>query len=118
MAADLWALGCFLHELAYDELAFGDASEAMLRSLSGRGAGSRNASALRATPNGKKNSKEHGFPNPILGIDALVRDLCKLDPDDRISAAEAQKRALRLIKDPNDFPKQQQQQQVLSLIHI
>ena len=94
------------------ELAFGDASEAMLRSLSGRGAGSRNASALRATPNGKKNSKEHGFPNPILGIDALVRDLCKLDPDDRISAAEAQKRALRLIKDPNDFPKQQQQQQV------
>lgn len=112
MAADLWALGCFLHELAYDELAFGDASEAMLRSLSGRGAGSRNASALRATPNGKKKSKEHGFPNPILGIDALVRDLCKLDPDDRISAAEAQKRALRLIKDPNDFPKQQQQQQV------
>ena len=43
--------------------------EAMLRSLSGRGAGSRNASALRATPNGKTFSKEHLFPSPILGIE-------------------------------------------------
>ena len=112
LAADLWALGCFLHELAYDELAFGDASEAMLRSLSGRGAGSRNASALSATPNGKKFSKEHEreFPRQIPGIDALVRDLCKLDPDDRISASEAQNRALRLLTDLNDFPKQREEQ--------
>jgi len=112
LAADLWALGCFLHELAYDELAFGDASEAMLRSLSGRGAGSRNASALSATPNGKKFSKEHEreFPRQIPGIDALVRDLCKLDPDDRISASEAQNRALRLLSDLNDFPKQREEQ--------
>jgi len=96
-ASDLWALGCFLHEIAYDELAFGDASEAMLRSLSGRGAGSRNAQAIQS-----KNDSQ--FPRKIDGIDALVRDLCKICPDERISAKEAKERALRIIKDPNDFP--------------
>ena len=84
----------------------------MLRSLSGRGAGSRNASALRATPNGKKNSKEHGFPNPILGIDALVRDCVNSIQTIESALQRHKKEALRLIKDPNDFPKQQQQQQV------
>jgi hypothetical protein len=60
----------------------------------------------------KKFSKEHEreFPRQIPGIDALVRDLCKLDPDDRISASEAQNRALRLLTDLNDFPKQREEQ--------